>query len=275
MKGPSAIAQALLRYFAERRYRELPESLGRWAMNWVLKLGRAGFLMGEGVSAMFKPPFRWHLYFKQLEFIGNRSIVVILLTGFAVGAILSLQLTNTLRAFSGEQMVGGLVGLIMAREMGPLMAALMINGRVASAIAAEIGTMRVTEQIDALESMAVDPVQYLIAPRLFAGFFILPVMTMIFNMVGMLSSYLIAVPLLDLDSGIYFAKISDFVTLKEIFKGLAKSSLFGFILAFIGCYKGYYTSGGAEGVGVATTQAVVVGSVVILVADYFVGAFLL
>lgn len=255
--------------------KRLPERLGAAALDLLHKLGRSGFFLGEGLSAIFKPPLRLHLLFKQLEFIGNKSLIVILLTGFAVGAILSLQLTYTLRTFSSEQMVGGLVGLILAREMGPLMAALMINGRVASAIAAEIGTMRVTEQIDALEAMAVDPVQYLIAPRLVSGTFILPFMTMIFNMVAMLASYLVAVPLLDLDSGIYFAKIADFVTFEEILKGLAKSAMFGFILAFIGCYKGYFTSGGAEGVGKATTEAVVLGSVLILVADYFVGAFLL
>lgn len=259
----------------ERSVQAVPMTLGRFAIQLVLTLGRVGFLCGEAVAAIFKPPFRPKLFTKQLEFIGNKSLVVILLTGFAVGAILSLQLSKTLSTFSSETMVGGLVALILAREMGPLMAALMINGRVASAIAAEIGTMRVTEQIDALESMSVDPVQYLISPRLFAGFFILPFMTMVFNMVAMFASYLVAVSLLSLDSGIFFAKIAAFVTISEILKGLVKSAIFGFILAFIGSYKGYYTKGGAEGVGIATTQAVVVGSVVILVTDYFIGAFLL
>jgi len=271
----AASLEGLAQTIREQSYRQVPESVGRFSIHQVLTLGRAGFLCAAAVAALFRPPFRWRLFTKQLEFIGNKSLVVITLTGFAVGAILSLQLAHTLRNFGSENLVGGVVALIMARELGPLMAALMINGRVASAIAAEIGTMRVTEQIDALESMAVDPVQYLLSPRLVAGTLILPVMTMIFNMIGMIACWLVSIVLLQLDEGVFFAKIDDFVGIAEILKGLIKSSIFGFILAFIGCYKGFYTRGGAQGVGQATTQAVVIGSVVILLTDYFIGAFLL
>ncbi len=267
--------QALIAYMAERRYLILPEFVGAQGIRQVTLLGRIGLLFLEAWRCVFTRPTRWHLYFKQMEFIGNRSLSVVLLTGSAIGAILTLQLVYTLRNFSSENLIGGIVALIMAKEMGPLLAGLMINGRVASAIAAEIGTMRVSEQIDALEAMSVDPVQYLISPRMVAGVVMLPFMTMITNMVAMVASWLVAIPLLGLDSGVYFAKIDDFLDLATLLKGLAKSSLFGLILTFVGAYKGFFTRGGAEGVGKATTNAVVTGSVLILLADYFVGAFLL
>lgn len=266
MKKEAKLQQALL---------QVPEAIGSQTLGVIKTLGKIGFLLVEAFICLFKPPLRWRLYLKQLEFIGNKSLSVIILTGLAIGAILTLQMTHTLRAFSSENMVGGIVALVMSREMGPLLGALMINGRVASAIAAEIGTMRVTEQIAALESMAVDPIQYLITPRIFAGFFILPFMTMVMNMVAMVASYIIGVQLLGLDVGVFFSKIEVFVDAEEILKGLAKSSIFGIILTSVGCYKGYYTSGGAEGVGVSTTQAVVVGSVLMMIADYIIGAFLL
>ncbi len=258
----------------DKDYLQLPTKVGAQGIQFTKSLGNLGFLFAESVKVMFAAPFRWRLFVKHLEFIGNKSLAIILLTGFAVGAILTLQLATTMRDFSSENMVGGIVALVLSKELGPLLAALMINGRVASAIAAEIGTMRVTEQIDALEAMSVDSVQYLISPRLFAGVVMLPFMTVIFNMVGMVASYIIAIHLLDLDPGVFFSKISDFLTLGIIFKGLAKSAFFGLILTFVGSYHGYYTKGGAAGVGTATTSAVVVGSVLIMVMDYIIGAFM-
>ncbi|MDX2470867.1 MAG: ABC transporter permease [SAR324 cluster bacterium] len=259
----------------DRDYMQFPTKVGAEGIAFTKKLGTLGFLFAESIQVMFASPFRWRIFAKQLEFIGNKSLSIVLLTGFAVGAILTLQLATTMRDFSSENMVGGIVALVLSKELGPLLAALMINGRVASAIAAEIGTMRVTEQIDALEAMSVDPVQYLISPRLFAGVVMLPFMTVIFNMVGMVASYIIAIHLLDLDPGVFFSKISDFLTLGIIFKGLAKASFFGLILTFVGSYHGYYTKGGAAGVGSSTTSAVVVGSVLIMVMDYIIGAFLI
>ncbi len=272
---PRGFIARFFSYLLHREYLQFPERVGAKGLIWTQALGRIGLLLIESLRVMFLPPFRWRLYTKQLEFIGNRSLTVILLTGFAVGAILTLQLTATLTQFSSENMVGGIVALVMAKELGPLLGGLMINGRVASAIAAEIGAMRVSEQIDALEAMSVDSVQYLISPRLFAGALILPFMTLILNMVAMLASYMVAVHLLGLDAGMFFSKISDLVQMEDLFEGLAKSVAFGFILTFVGCYKGFFTRGGAQGVGLATTQAVVVGSVLIMLSDYFIGSFML
>ncbi len=249
------------------------EKIGDFVIKEISVFGKIIFLLLVSVQQIFYRPFRRKEYFRHLEFIGNQSILLVLLTGFTVGAILTLQLTLTLSQFRSESLVGGVVALIMAKEMGPLLAALMINGRVASAIAAEIGTMRVTEQIDALEVMSVNAVQYLISPRLVAGICMLPCMTMIVNMTAMIASYVVAVPLMKIDQAIFFSRIETFVPVSTLMGGLFKSAVFGFLLTFIGCYKGYFARNGAKGVGQATTQAVVIGSVLILIADYFIGAF--
>jgi phospholipid/cholesterol/gamma-HCH transport system permease protein len=252
----------------------VPAAVGSGSITRVQQMGRAGLLFSEAVVQMFRKPFRWKLFFKQMEFIGNKSMSVVILTGMFTGMVLALQMFEAMKQFSAESVVGGVVALAITKELGPVLTALMVNSRAGSAIAAEIGTMRVTEQIDALDSMAVNPVQYLISPRIFAGIIMLPFLTMIADFIGVIGGYLIAVMLLGLDHGLYVAKVVDFVELFDLLGGLFKSSVFGLILTFVGCYKGYYTKGGAEGVGNATTQAVVVAAVMILAADYLITSFI-
>lgn len=256
------------------RWETIPEAVGGSTLTTLNQVGRAGLLLAEAIAQIFQKPFRWKLFFKQMEFIGNKSLSVVMLTGLFTGMVLALQMYEAMRQFSAESVVGGVVALSITKELGPVLTALMVNSRAGSAIAAELGTMRVTEQIDALDSMAVNPVQYLISPRIFSGVIMLPFLTMIADFIGVIGGYLIAVLLLGLDHGLYVAKVIDFVELPDLLGGLLKSAVFGLILTFVGCYKGFYTHGGAEGVGNATTQAVVVAAVLILAADYLITSFI-
>ncbi|MBF0289173.1 MAG: ABC transporter permease [SAR324 cluster bacterium] len=249
------------------------ENLGKHILEGIHGAGNAGLLFVEACVFVCVPPFRFKLFFKQMEFIGNKSLWITLLTGIFTGLVMTLQSYFALRQFSSETIVGGMVAVSMIRELGPVLTALMVNARAGSAIAAEIGTMRVTEQIDALQSLAVSPVQYLITPRILAGVVMLPVLTSIANMMGVVGSYLLAVGLLDVDSGIFMAKIRDFVVVRDIIGSMLKAAMFGVVLTFIGCYKGYNASNGAEGVGKATTEAVSFSAVFILLSDYIFTSF--
>jgi phospholipid/cholesterol/gamma-HCH transport system permease protein len=215
------------------------------------------------------PPYRLKAVIKQMEFVGVKSIFVVVLTGIFAGGVLALQSHHGFRLFGAETLVGSTVALAMTRELGPVLTALMVNGRAGSAMAAELGTMRVTEQIDALYVMATNPVKYLIVPRVIAGVVMLPILTIVADFLGILGGYFVGVILLKINSGMFVANIVEMVDLEDIFHGLTKSIFFGLILTHIGCYKGFYTTGGAEGVGKSTTQAVVLSSVLILVSDYF------
>lgn len=215
------------------------------------------------------PPYRLKAVIKQMEFVGVKSIFVVVLTGIFAGGVLALQSHHGFRLFGAETLVGSTVALAMTRELGPVLTALMVNGRAGSAMAAELGTMRVTEQIDALYVMATNPVKYLIVPRIIAGVVMLPILTIVADFLGILGGYFVGVILLKINSGMFVANIVEMVDLEDIFHGLTKSVFFGLILTHIGCYKGFYTTGGAEGVGKSTTQAVVLSSVLILVSDYF------
>ncbi len=241
----------------------------------ISTLGKIGVLLCESILALFVPPFRFKIFIKQLEFIGNRSLSIVLFTAMFTGMVLSLQMYEALRKFQSESLVGGIVALSLTKELAPVLTALMVTSRAGSAIAAEIGSMRVTEQIDALEAMAVNSVQYLITPRIFAGFIMLPILTIIADVVGVIGGYLIAVLLLNLDAGLYFSKIIDLVDIADILGGLLKASVFGILLTFIGSYFGYTASGGAQGVGNATTKAVVSSAVAILATDYIITSFLI
>ena len=221
-----------------------------------------------------RPPVRWRLFFKQMEFVGVGSLFVVLLTGLFTGMVLALQTYHAFRMFSAESLVGATVALSMTRELGPVITALMVAGRAGSAIAAEIGTMRVTEQIDALAVMAINPVQYLVLPRLVAGVIMLPLLTAISDFVGVVGGYMVGVNLLGINAGLFMNKIYEYVELEDIYNGLTKAAVFGLILTLVGCYKGFYTRGGAEGVGRATTQAVVLASIMILMSDYVLTALM-
>jgi phospholipid/cholesterol/gamma-HCH transport system permease protein len=203
------------------------------------------------------------------------SLSVVGLTSLLTGMVLAMQTYYAFRMFSAESLVGATVALSMTRELGPVITALMVTGRAGSAMAAEIGSMRVTEQIDALRVMAVSPVQYLVMPRILAGLIMVPLLTVLSDFIGVIGGYLIGVKLLGINSGIFLGRIYDLVEPGDLYNGLTKAAIFGVILTLVGCYKGYYTSGGAEGVGRATTSAVVVSSVLILTADYIMTALLM
>jgi len=242
--------------------------IGRFSIRIITEMGRILLLFLEAMAWLFRPPFRAHLIFKQMEFVGNKSLYLVMLTGTFSGAVLALESYHGFRLFGAESLVGSIVALSMTREMGPVITSLMVTGRAGSAMAAEIGTMRVTEQIDALTVMATNPIQYLVVPRIVASILMLPLLTVVSDFVGILGGYFVGVGLLDINSGIYIAKMLEYVDLNDIFNGLTKSAFFGLILSTVGCYKGFYTRGGAEGVGKATTESVVLSSIIILVGDY-------
>lgn len=251
---------------------KLFEHAGRAAISIVEEFGRILLLLISILAWMLRPPFRLRILFKQMEFVGVHSLSVVVITGAFTGMVLAIQTYYGFRMFGGESLVGATVALSMTRELGPVITALMVTGRAGSAMAAELGTMKVTEQIDALYTMSVNPIQYLIMPRVLAGIIMLPILTIISDFIGIVGGYFVGVRLLGINSGIFMARIIEFVDLDDIFNGLIKSACFGLILALIGCYKGFYTQGGAAGVGRATTQAVVFASVSILISDYFLTA---
>ena len=249
------------------------ERLGAAALGAVSGMGACGVLFGEAASQLLRRPFRFSQFVKQMEFIGNKSLGVVILTGMFTGMVLTFQTYRSLRDFSSESIVGGLVAVAMTRELGPVLSALMVNARAGSAIAAELGTMRVTEQIDALFALAVNPVQFLVTPRVVAGIVMVPVLTAIADLTGIFGGYLVGVVLLGVDPGIFMAKIISFVTISDIMQGTVKAAVFGTLLTHVAAYKGYTTYGGAEGVGRATTEAVVISSVLILFSDYLITVF--
>ncbi len=248
------------------------ELVGQWGLRVLVETGRLGLLLFQSLVWMFRPPFRAKQIFKQMEFVGVKSLNVTVLTGFFVGAVFALQSYYGFSLFGAETLVGSTVALALTRELGPVVTALMIAGRAGSAMAAELGTMRVTEQIDALYVMAVNPVQYLVMPRILAGVIMLPVLVIIADFVGIVAGYIVGVILLGINSGIFIAKIVEYVDFSDISMGLIKAAFFGLTLSLVGCYKGFYTVGGAEGVGRSTTEAVVMSSVLILISDYFLTA---
>ncbi len=242
--------------------------VGRNTIGIIREMGRILILLMKAFVWMVVPPFRFKAIIKQMEFVGVKSIFVVVLTGIFAGMVLALQSHHGFRLFGAETLVGSTVALAMTRELGPVLTALMVNGRAGSAMAAELGTMKVTEQIDALYVMAANPIKYLIVPRIIAGVVMLPVLTIVSDFLGILGGYFVGVILLNINSGMFVANILEYLDLEDIFHGLTKSIFFGLILSHIGCYKGFYTEGGAEGVGKATTQAVVLSSVLILIGDY-------
>lgn len=213
--------------------------------------------------------------FKQIHFIGAKSFFVIFLTAAFTGMVLGLQGYYTLTKFGSEGMLGAVVALSLIRELGPVLSGLMVTGRAGSAITAEIGIMRITEQIDALETMALEPFKYLISPKILASLVAVPLLCAIFDVVGIAGGYLVGVKLMGVNPGAYFHEMEKGVQWKDIYSGLIKSVSFALIIAWVSCYKGYYTSRGAEGVSRATTSSVVMTSVLILVWDYFLTSILI
>ncbi len=250
------------------------EWLGRYAEELVNHTGRMVLMLVRASMYAFLPPVKVRNIFKQMEFVGVESLFVVVLTGSFTGMVLALQSYNALKRFGAESLVGPTVALSMARELGPVLTGLMVTGRAGSAMATELGTMRVTEQIDALYTMAVNPVKYLVTPRILAGIFMFPVLTIITDFVGVVGGYIVGVRMLGINPGVYIGRTVDFVTVDDIFNGLIKSVVFGLITTLVACYQGFYTTGGAEGVGKAATRAVVLGCVLILAFDYLLSSLM-
>jgi phospholipid/cholesterol/gamma-HCH transport system permease protein len=250
------------------------DRLGRAVLENIEEMGKILLLFISVLAWMFRPPLKLRNIFKQMEFVGVKSIFVVVLTGTFTGMVMALQGYHGFRMFSAESLVGGTVALGMTRELGPVLTSLMVTARAGSAMAAELGTMRVTEQIDALYVMAANPVKHLIVPRVIAGVLMTPMLTVVSDFVGILGGYFVGVHILGINSGIFIKNITRLVDLDDIYNGLVKAACFGLILSLIGCYKGFNTRGGAEGVGRATTEAVVLASITILISDYFLTAIM-
>jgi phospholipid/cholesterol/gamma-HCH transport system permease protein len=257
------------------------EKLGDEGLYFLEQAGRMGRFLFSCLVSIVRPPYKPALVIRQINFIGARSIFVILFTGAFTGMVLGLQGFYTLRKFGSEGLLGSAVGLSLVRELGPVMAALMVVGRAGSAMCAEVGIMRTSEQIDALECMAIDPYKFPLAPKFVATIISMPLLTFIFNIVGIIGGYLIGVSLMGLNAGAYFQGMYASVGWEDLQMGIVKSFVFGLLIVWIATAKGFFLhldrSGGfgAEGVSRATTSAVVLSSVSILIWDYLISAILL
>ena len=258
--GKPTVAGAVLEGFKEA---------GAPVARMLENLGGHLILVGRALSWLPRRPLRWANYLDAAEFIGFGSLPIVLLVGFFTGAVTSLQSVSAFRQFGLESFSGGTTGKAISTELGPVLTSLMLAGRAGAGIATELGTMRITEQIDALESMAVNPIQYLVLPRLIAAMVVTPILALLFFVVGMVGAWLVAVVFQGVDQGQWIANLRDIVDLIDVLQGLIKSVLFGFMVALVGCYQGFNATGGGRGVGMGTTRAVVIASVMTLISDYF------
>lgn len=244
------------------------QTLGKFTLNKLAKLGRASVFLTEAVSSCFSKPIYFKNLFKQMMYMGYYSLPVVGMTAIFTGAVLALQTFAGAERFNAESTVATVVVLSITRELGPVLAGLMVAGRVGGAIAAEIGTMKVTEQIDALKTLSTNPIKYLFVPRIWAGVIMLPVLVVITDIIGIMGGFLASVYSLGFSSGPYLRRTFEYLEFMDVTSGLIKSSVFGFIIAITGCYCGYHSKGGAEGVGKATTNSVVTTSILILLTNY-------
>jgi phospholipid/cholesterol/gamma-HCH transport system permease protein len=249
-------------------------SIGSRSMVFIEESGKILMLLSDTVILIFRRPFNLKGIFKQMEEVGVKSIPVVLITGAFTGAVLALQSYTGFKRFNAEAFVGSVVALSMTRELGPVLAGLMVSGRVGSSMAAELGTMQVTEQIDALYTLAVNPVKYLIVPRLLAAFIMMPVLVIFADLIGITGGYIVSVNILGSNPYIYMERTWSYLELNDIYSGLLKACVFGIIIATVSCYQGFYTQGGAKGVGKATTKAVVLSCLLILIFNYIITALL-
>ena len=253
----------------------MAEALGSRAILATRSLGKMGMFLGASLSCAAVPPYRVRNIMKQVHFIGVKSVSVIVLTAAFTGMVLALQGFYTLGKFGSEGLLGAAVALSLIRELGPVLSALMVAGRAGSAVAAEIGIMRIGDQIDSLETMGIDPMRFLVAPRLLGFLVSVPLLTAIFDVVGILGGYLVGVKLLGLNAGVYLGQMNSSVQMSDVANGIWKSIAFALLIAWVCTFKGYFARHGAEGVSEATTSAVVVSSVLVLVCDYFLTSVLL
>ncbi len=233
------------------------------------EMGRFAQMLGQVLAWTLRPPYDWRELLRQMLKVGIASTPVVLLTAMFTGMVMALETFTVLKRFNAEAYVGSLVALSMVRELSAVLSGLIVAGRAGSAMGAELGTMRVTEQIDALEVMATDPVHYLVVPRVWAATLMMPLLVVLADAVGIFGGYLVSVQLMGANPVSYLETTFKFMNVNDMTAGLIKAAVFGLLLATIGCQQGFHTTGGAEGVGRSTTSAVVLGSIAILIADFF------
>ncbi len=243
------------------------------ALGWVAESGRVLILLGDAFRWSVRKPFRGRLLLQQCLHVGVYSIPVVLVTGAFTGMVLALQTAAAFKLFGAENLVATVVALSMTRELGPVLTGIMVAGRVGSAMAAELGTMRVTEQIDALHTLGTNPVHYLVVPRIWAAAITTPCLVVFSDFLGILAGRFIAVDVLGNSSAIYFKRTVQYLNVEDVAVGLLKATLFGFTLALVGCYQGYSVRGGAREVGFAVNRAVVLSIALIFIINYLVTAY--
>jgi phospholipid/cholesterol/gamma-HCH transport system permease protein len=250
------------------------DTFGTRVFRMVEDLGNIFVLLLQCLSWLFRPPSEIRNIVKQMAEVGINSMPVVLVTATFTGMVLALQSWSGFQRFQATSFVGSVVALSITRELGPVFAGLIVSGRVGASMAAELGTMKVTEQIDALVTLATNPVKYLVVPRVVASTLVLPVLVIFADLVGILGGYFVSVYLLGANPYVYTDKTYQYLESWDIYTGLVKAAVFGFLIALISCYNGFIAEGGAEGVGRATTRAVVASSMTVLVSDYFMTSFM-
>ncbi|MDR3535659.1 MAG: ABC transporter permease [Acetobacteraceae bacterium] len=242
--------------------------IGRAVGSTCRVAGSLALFAASGLSHIVRPPFYWRLFARAMLEIGYFSLPVVALTAVFTGMVLALQSYTGFSRFSAQSAIANLVVLSVTRELGPVLAGLMVAGRIGAAMAAEIGTMRVTDQIDALSTLSTNPMKYLVAPRLLAGVIALPLLVLIADILGVLGGFIVSTAKLGFNPSTYIMNTVNFVQTGDVVSGLVKAAVFGFLITLMGCYQGYNSRGGAQGVGAATTAAVVSASILILAFDY-------
>lgn len=253
---------------------KLIDFIGSHIIEICSQIGSFTLFIFKVFTTMFTTKLKFRQLLLQMHRIGVESFTIIFLAGISTGFALALQTYVGLSRFGGEEFIGIVVALGMTRELGPVLTSLMVTGRAGSAMAAELGTMQISEQIDALKTLRINPFQYLIVPRILASTIMLPFLTIFSMLCGIIGGYIYSSSVLQLNSDVYLSSIRTHVEIGDIMGGLIKSMFFGLILSWVGSYMGYHTSGGAKGVGISTTKSVVIGSIMILIANYFLSSFL-
>jgi len=245
-------------------------AVGRGTFGFLSTIGTVALFAATALGHSVRPPFYWRNFVRQCIDIGYFSLPVVALTAIFSGMVLALQSYTGFARFSAEGAVATVVVLSMTRELGPVLAGLMVAGRIGAAMAAEIGTMRVTDQIDALTTLSTNPFKYLVVPRLVAGTLMLPLLVLVADILGVMGGFLVGTAKLGFNSGAYMARTWEYLEAEDVVSGLVKAAVFGFLVALMGCYHGYRSRGGAQGVGAATTNAVVSASILILIFNYII-----
>lgn len=243
------------------------EGIGKRALEFLEAAGGSIMMFGQAVALSFTRPFGLRRLLQQAQKMGVESLPVVILTAVFTGIILAVQGTYQIAKFGAAAYVGGIMGITMLRELGPVLTALVVSGRVGAGIAAELGTMNVTEQIDAMRSLATNPIKYLVVPRLWSGCIMIPALTIVADVVGIFGGWAVSVTTLGIPSQVFFHHFSNLVGYNDLFLGLMKTFVFGIIISIVGCYQGFNTTGGAEGVGRSTTKSVVTSCIAVLLSD--------